>query len=75
MIASIGSLYPILSRLKAQQLVTSYEVSSDAGPTRKYYRLTAEGERHLDNFRQQWALFVPAVDTLVAPTTKDNTHD
>jgi len=77
MIASIGSLYPILSRLKAQQLVSSYEVSSDAGPTRKYYRLTPAGERHLDNFRQQWASFAPAVATLTATTqsAKDASHD
>ena len=50
-----GTLYPLLSRLKAQGLVETRLVESTEGPARKYYRLTPEGrrtlrmmERHLD---------------------------
>ncbi|MEH6782219.1 MAG: PadR family transcriptional regulator, partial [Rhodoglobus sp.] len=37
MIASIGTLYPMLSRLRTQGLVTSYDEASASGPVRKYY--------------------------------------
>jgi len=77
MIASIGSLYPILARLKSQELVTSFDVSSAAGPSRKYYRLTTAGEQQLSGFRQQWAAFAPTVDRLagITNTSKDGPHD
>ena len=65
MIASIGTLYPVLSRLRAQGLVSTFEESSAAGPVRKYYRLTESGERQLDDFRQQWGPFTRTVQQLV----------
>jgi PadR family transcriptional regulator PadR len=43
-----GTLYPLLSRLRLQGLVATRLVESDAGPARKYYRLTPAGERTLD---------------------------
>src|ERR1700722_7652793 len=38
-----GTIYPILSRLKAEALLTSEWVEADAGHPRKYYGLTNEG--------------------------------
>lgn len=38
-----GSIYPLLSRLKKQGLVTTRLEESSEGPARKYYRLTAAG--------------------------------
>ncbi|KGJ71801.1 PadR family transcriptional regulator [Cryobacterium roopkundense] len=72
LIASIGTLYPMLSRLRSQGLVTTYEEASDAGPTRKYYRLTPDGTDHLRNFRLQWQPFARTVGEIVG---KDETHD
>ena len=71
MIASIGTLYPMLTRLRSQGLVTTYDERSETGPVRKYYELTAAGRQHLGAFRQQWATFAVAVDDLVG---KDETH-
>src|SRR5690554_5454154 len=71
MIASIGTLYPVLSRLRSQGLVSSYDQASDAGPVRKYYRLTDAGTRQLSSFRQQWGPFTRTVQDLVG---KDDTH-
>jgi len=71
MIASIGTLYPMLSRLRSQGLVSTYEQSSDAGPVRKYYRLTDAGRQQLDSFREQWGPFTRAVHDLVG---KDDNH-
>ncbi len=38
-----GSIYPLLSRLKRQGLVTTRLEESPEGPARKYYSATAEG--------------------------------
>ena len=69
LIASIGTLYPMLSRLRTQGLVSSFDQASDAGPVRKYYRLTTAGVNELETFRKQWSPFVNTVDELIG---KDN---
>lgn len=47
-------LYPVLSRMEKEGLVQSQWVKTDAGRKRKYYRITAEGEKQLDKERHQW---------------------
>ncbi|TXT55142.1 MAG: hypothetical protein BAJATHORv1_40051 [Candidatus Thorarchaeota archaeon] len=42
-----GTLYPILHRLKKERLLNQYTEKSDAGPRRKVYVLTGEGDRVL----------------------------
>lgn len=39
-----GTLYPLLSRLRVQGLVTTRLEESPEGPARKYYALTPQGE-------------------------------
>ncbi|MFT3875388.1 MAG: PadR family transcriptional regulator [Propioniciclava sp.] len=66
-IGGIGTLYPVLTRLKKAGLVTSFDRLSDEGRSRRYYELTASGRDALDAFRQQWEQFVPAVTRLITP--------
>ncbi len=40
-----GTLYPLLSRLRVQGLITARLEESSAGPARKYYSLTKEGRK------------------------------
>ncbi len=40
-----GTLYPILHRLRKERLLNVYDEKSDAGPSRKVYVLTGEGDR------------------------------
>jgi PadR family transcriptional regulator PadR len=40
-----GTLYPLLSRLRLQELVQTRLVESNTGPARKYYALTAKGQK------------------------------
>jgi PadR family transcriptional regulator, regulatory protein PadR len=40
-----GTLYPLLSRLRVQGLVTARLEESSEGPARKYYALTKEGQK------------------------------
>ncbi|MRG58874.1 PadR family transcriptional regulator [Agromyces sp. CFH 90414] len=65
LVASIGTLYPLLARLRSRGLVEAFERESETGPTRKYYRLTDAGRRELAAFRGQWAEFSRTVDDLL----------
>jgi PadR family transcriptional regulator PadR len=47
-----GTLYPLLSRLRVQGLVTTRLEESSAGPARKYYTLTSEGRRVLKQMEE-----------------------
>jgi len=42
-----GTLYPLLSRMKREQLLEYSWVESASGPPRKYYKLTASGQAKL----------------------------
>ncbi len=50
-----GTLYPLLSRLRREELVDYDWVESDAGPPRKYYSLTAKGVGRLERLGAYWA--------------------
>lgn len=43
-----GTIYPLLSRLHVQELVTTRLEESSNGPARKYYSLTREGKKTLE---------------------------
>ena len=60
-----GLLYPALHQLRAEGLVESEWRSSNQGPRRKYYRLTAEGKREAARLRQRWVVFSKAVNQVL----------
>jgi len=49
-----GTLYPLLSRMRRDGLVDYEWKESDAGPPRKYYRLTAAGRAQLVELNDYW---------------------
>ena len=49
-----GTLYPLLSKLRRDGLVDYEWQESDAGPPRKYYRLTAKGKLQLAELNDYW---------------------
>lgn len=65
LIASIGTLYPLLARLRDRGWIEAFHEESTTGPTRKYYRLTPAGDDELDAFRSHWAPFARTVDTII----------
>lgn len=69
--ASIGTLYPLLGRLRTQGLVTAFDQPSATGPVRKYYRLTPLGRSQLTAFRLQWGSFTASVQRLIGEDTHD----
>lgn len=51
---SEGSVYPILIRLEKKKLLYSTMKESPLGPMRKYYYLTDEGFKELEEFISSW---------------------
>lgn len=48
------TLYPLLSRLRKDSIITYYWVESQSGPPRKYFKLTKEGKELLKNMWSIW---------------------
>jgi PadR family transcriptional regulator PadR len=65
MVTSEGTLYPLLSRLRKDDLVETTWRESDTGPPRRYYRLTPKGRDALDLFTLEWRRFRNGVDKLL----------
>jgi PadR family transcriptional regulator PadR len=66
-----GTVYPLLSRLKALGWVDSEWVEAEAGHPRKYYRLTAAGRRHLLRMARSWTALSASLDRLLSPLRKE----
>ena len=49
-----GTLYPLLSKIRRDGLVDYEWQESDAGPPRKYYKLTAKGRTQLSELNDYW---------------------
>lgn len=67
LVTSEGTIYPLLSRLRRDGLVATRWRESAQGPPRRYYRLTAAGDRALRAFADDWARFRDSVDQLIDP--------
>lgn len=66
LLTSEGTIYPLLARLRRDQWVTTSWRESEAGPPRRYYRMTDRGKEALDAFATEWGRFRDAVDALMA---------
>ena len=64
-VAGETSIYPVLRRLKKQDLVESYLEDSPAGPARKYYRITAAGKDLLSEWVEDWQTVRNGVDDVL----------
>ncbi|BCJ54947.1 transcriptional regulator [Actinoplanes sp. NBRC 14428] len=60
-----GTLYPALLRLERLGLVVADWRAGDGGPSRKYYRLSAEGKATLASAGADWAVFVGNVNAIM----------
>lgn len=64
-----GTLYPLLSRMRASGLLEHSWEESKSGPPRKYYTLTDKGTAALEDLRATWKSLVESVESL---TKKNN---
>lgn len=60
-----GTIYPLMRRMQADGLVETYLVESNAGPPRKYYRLTKTGKTAFEAQKADWSTFVSAVEAIL----------
>ncbi|MCJ7738837.1 MAG: PadR family transcriptional regulator [Anaerolineae bacterium] len=59
-----GTLYPLLRRLEAQELVVSRWEVGESRP-RRYYHLSQEGEKALAGLIKEWSSLVEVIDRLI----------
>lgn len=74
LVTSEGTIYPLLARLRKDQLVSTFWRESEAGPPRRYYRLTDAGQAALTSFTEDWVRFRDSVDTLLELEKDGNYH-
>ena len=71
MIVVEGTLYPLLTRLKNDGLLSYRWEESTQGPPRKYYRITDDGQKVLDRMALSWKELVEAVEQLLGEERKE----
>ena len=71
LVLSAGTVYPLLSRLKAEGLLKSEWVEADAGHPRKYYQLTPAGRRRAVEMARMWVRFSTNLKGLLSPVLKE----
>jgi len=61
---TLGTIYPLLSRLEKQNYITSHKIKSELGPDRKYYDITVSGLIYLNEFNADWVKLDNAVNKI-----------
>ncbi|WP_205167949.1 PadR family transcriptional regulator [Bacillus pakistanensis] len=50
----VGSIYPILTKLKDQEWVNTYREMTESGKVRVYYKINEKGKRFLEKKIVEW---------------------
>ena len=67
-----GLVYPLLSRLERDGLVSTHMVQSTHGPPRKYFTLTPAGTAAREAAQEQWHLVSGAVRDAIEREQPEN---
>ncbi len=59
-----GTIYPLLTRLKNDGLLSYRWQESTGGPPRKYYSITPLGDEFLKELDSTWSLLVQSVERI-----------
>jgi len=65
-----GTLYPLLTRLKNDGLLSYRWEESTSGPPRKYFTLTEEGKKNLNSLNESWTELTESVDQIIKQTNQ-----
>lgn len=60
-----GTLYPLLTRLKNYGLLDYEWKESTQGPPRKYFRLTAKGQKIYGQLKTSWTELSASIDRII----------
>ena len=66
-----GTVYPLLRKLKADGLLTTYLQEESGGPPRKYYKLTDLGRKTYRSDRAEYLKFAKTVEKLLEEENDD----
>ncbi|GAA3194679.1 PadR family transcriptional regulator [Lentilactobacillus kefiri] len=61
---SESTMYPVLRRLKKSDLLTTYDEPYQ-GRNRRYYKITAEGQRQFGIIQHEWQEFKNGIDKML----------
>lgn len=61
-----GTLYPLLTRMKNEGLLSYRWQESTGGPPRKYYTLTPDGQQLLMQLDQEWQSISVAISQITS---------
>jgi PadR family transcriptional regulator len=64
LLVSEGTIYPLLSRMRADGLVETEWRDTPGGAPRRYYRLSRPGQKAVAQFREEWFRFRESVDEI-----------
>jgi len=67
-----GTVYPLLTRLKNDGLLTYRWEESTSGPPRKYYKITPLGVEFLNELKKTWNQLVSAVENTTKVGSDEN---
>lgn len=70
LLISEGTIYPLLSRMRADGLVETEWRETQGGSPRRYYRLSRAGHKAVNDFRSEWLRFRATVDSIFGPGGK-----
>jgi PadR family transcriptional regulator PadR len=62
-----GTVYPLLTRMKNEGLLTYRWQESTGGPPRKYYTLTDNGQQLLAQLDAEWRSIYQAINRITKP--------
>lgn len=62
LLVSEGTIYPLLSRMRADGLVETEWRETSGGSPRRYYSLTRSGQQAVTDFHAEWLRFRATVD-------------
>lgn len=60
-----GTLYPLLTRLKNDELLDYRWEESSSGPPRKYYSISEKGKDVLTELKLSWSILAESVNNLL----------
>jgi PadR family transcriptional regulator PadR len=60
-----GTLYPALHKMEKQEYIECYWQNREKGPARKYYRITAQGKKILEERISEWFRYVQVMNNLI----------
>lgn len=70
-----GTLYPLLTRMKNQGLLTYTWQESTSGPPRKYYSLSPDGEEALQMLSEAWDEMTHTINQLIRFNENNDTEN